>query len=560
MCGDFSCEVRGTKEIAGGSAGLLLLLAGCYGGVEVPAGAADGATDTDLAPGGDASDEGGNETGGDETEGEDETGDPPTGCEATDGLPAVPLRFLTRLEYENTIRDIFGRSLDVTSAFPPDEAVGGFFSNSVRAPSTTQIEQFVEAAGVLAGIAVWDDASSFVACQPSDSSCAETFIVNFGRLAFRRPLQSEEVDTYLADYDAIRADQGGEVALEVVLTSLLSSPHFLYIGARTESSDPAAPAYDLASRLSYFLWATMPDDALFAAAENGELDSVEGVESHARRMLDDPRSAAALQSFGRQWLEVEGLFTNAPKDADLFGEWTPELASAAERESAKLVEDVITNGDAKLASILTDRRAWIDADLADLYGVPTPAGGQGWVELPEGERAGILTRAAFLAGHAHSQETSWVHRGKLVRERFLCGELPPPPPVADDSPLNDGGRLEDPACAGCHVLMDPIGLGFEQYDAVGVFVDGNAPGVVHGLDEPDFDGALELSDRLAQTPQVAECFAEQLFAFANRRAVEEGDECDVARIREAFVEGDGDIRELLVTFAVSDAFTGMGGQ
>ncbi len=530
-----------------------LLLAGCYTGVSADADAPTAGSagdDGDSAPGGDGDGDGSGD------DGDDGDGTPAGECDG-ELVPTVALRFLTRHEYDNTVRDLFGRPMDVTGDFVPDEAVDGFLSNSVRAPSQAQLERFVGAAEVLAASAVGEDLERFAACSPEDRACAETFVGEFGRRAFRRPLQSDEVDAYLADYDALAPEQGGVLALETVATAMLASPNFLYVGARTEG-DETLQAYDLASRLSYFLWSTMPDETLFVAAADGRLASAEGVEDEVRRMLDDPRAADTLHAFARQWMEVEDLWTRAPKNPETFATWTPELAEAAELDTARLLADVVQDGDARLQTVLLSRRAWVDDDLADLYGVAHPAGGEGWVDLPEGERAGVLTRAAFVASHSHSEEVSWVHRGKLVRERFLCGTLPPPPPVADDAVLNDDARLEDETCAGCHTLMDPIGFGLDEYDAIGAFTGDASDGTIVGVEAIEFEGGAGLSEALAAMPEVTECFADQMFVFANRRHAEASEDCATQSMREAFAQSDGDIRELMVALATSEAFRGEG--
>lgn len=545
--------MRMTARRTGAWALAVWLPAGCYGGLQSgPGGAASAGDDGAGADGGgDGADDGGDDDGGDE----------PADAECGGGADSrVALRYLTRGEYENTIRDLFGEPLDVTSAFAPDESVGGYFANSAHAPSSTQLEMFLDTAETLGGLATGERLDHFVGCQPADEGCAQSFITEFGRRVFRRPLTADEVAAYASDFEAIAAEQGAELGLRVVATAMLASPHFLYIGERSELLDETARAYDLASRLSYFVWSTMPDEALMTAAESGELATAEGVEGQVRRMLEDDRAADMLASFSTQWLDVGELAQRAPKHPEQFPQWTAELVDAAERETGELMRHVVIDGDARLATLLQSREAYVDASLAALYGVEAPAGDAGWVTLPDGERAGLLTRAAFLARHAHATETSWVHRGKVVRERLLCGTLPPPPPVADDSPINDDSRLQDPACSGCHVLMDPIGVGFEGYDPIGSYVGGSAPGRVEGIDDPAFDGALDLSERMATSPEVQACFAVQMFGYANRRAIEGDDACAVEAMTARFAESDGDVVELIVALATANAFTGRGGE
>ncbi len=517
---------------------------GCYQGLgEVPE-----AAGTD--------DEAGESAGGADDAGDD--GSEVAECNG-EPVPAIALRFLTRTEYDNTIRDLLGDSYGAAAAFAADEEVGGYFANSTLAPSSTQIERFLEAAESLATVAVTERLDRFVDCTPSESGCAEEFITQFGSKAFRRPLTAQEQDAYADDFYAIAGEQGEPLGLQVVAEAMLASPHFLYVGERSELDGAEARAYDLASRLSYFVWATMPDDALLDAAASGRLGTRDDVEQQVRRMLEDPRAADMLASFSTQWVEVGELSNRTTKNPENFPEWSPSLADAAEREVVELMRRVVMEGDARLETLLQSRDAWVDDDLASLYGVPAPEGGAGWVELPADERSGVLSRAAFLAGHAHADENSWVHRGKVVRERLLCGTLPPPPAMADDNPIiNDESRLEDPACAGCHLLMDPIGVGFEGYDPIGRFTGGSAPGTVNGIEQPQFDGAVELSESLATSPEVTACFAEQMYRYANRRPIESGDACAIEALAAEFAGTEGDIVELVVALVTADGFTGEG--
>ncbi|MBX7084354.1 MAG: DUF1592 domain-containing protein [Nannocystaceae bacterium] len=518
---------------------VLALSSGCYQGLHA------GAVADDAEVGSSSGDPAGSS--GDAPDG------PPGDCVATS--PHVALRTLTRREYANTVRDLLGVTDDLAASFAADEQVAGYDANATQAPSATQIELYLDAAETLAAIAVGSERARFVACAPEQAGCAEAFIEAFGARAFRRPLSPAEQAAYLEDFTAIAGEQDATLGLQVVATAMLASPHFLYLGDRSELGDDTARAWDLASRLSYFLWATMPDDALFDAAATGQLSTRDEVAAQVRRMLDDPRAADALASFSTQWLEVASLVQRAPKDPELFPSWTPTLADAAEREVGTLMHHVVHDGDGSFASLLRSREAWVDDSLAALYGVAAPAGGAGWAMLPEDQRAGLLTRVAFLAGHAHATQGSIVHRGKWVRERLLCTTLPPPPPGAADKPIDEDSRLEDGACKGCHSLMDPIGIGFDGYDAIGGYLGSGSPGRIEGFDPPEFADPIALSELLATAPEAHACFAEQLFAFANRRTVADDEACGVDALAAGFAS-DGDIVALIVDLATAPAFTG----
>ena len=385
---------------------------------------------------------------------------------------------------------------------------------------------------------------------------------SFGRRAFRRPLDEPEQADYLALYTDAEAEWGASEAMSMVIQAMLLSPGFLY--HVEPSGEPGVALRDdfaLASRLSYFLWASMPDDALLDAAQAGELHDPEALEQQARRLLEDERAAATVASFHRQWLHLQGL-PDRVKDSSLFPEWSPQLGSSMEEETLRFADEVVRHGDGSLQTLLTASWTVLDAPLAELYGVPAPAEGFAVTELPPEERAGLLTHASFLTSTAHAAESSWVLRGKFVRERLLCTEILPPPPGVEINEVNDPDRLGNPDCAYCHVLMDPIGTGFDAYSPIGAFGDEtpdgqpvSTEGEVIGVPEVgSFEGAVQLAHALAQTPQVHECVAEQWFQYGARRLPTEADECTLERLRADFEASGQDIRELMIAIATSDAF------
>jgi hypothetical protein len=342
------------------------------------------------------------------------------------------------------------------------------------------------------------------------------------------------------------------------------SPHFLYLvetlppGAAETDVALLAP-FELATRLSYFVWASMPDDELLEAAADGSLADPDVLEAQVRRMLDDDRAADAIASFHQQWMqlaELDGLV----KDATLYPSWSPELGAALAAETGAFAEEVIRRGDGRLQTLLTAPWTVGDAALAQHYGAAAPVDGK--IELDPTERAGLLTSAGFLASKSHAAENSWVHRGKFVRENLLCEHLPPPPPGVEANEANDPGRLENPDCSSCHLLMDPIGVGFENYDAIGAFrlVDGegaaiDAAGEVSGYpDIGTFTGVVELAQGLAAEPVVHDCFAVQWLRYAGRREETAADECTIERLQAVFADSDQDVRELVVAVVLSDAF------
>ncbi|MCX4241199.1 DUF1592 domain-containing protein [Paraliomyxa miuraensis] len=535
----------------------LLALGGCYSGVQGFDGDDPGADPNDTA----------------DQDGEPAADDEPEGEQAQCGEPTPaqsPMRRLTRLEYDNTVRDLLGDTTRPARRFSPDEELGGFAANSIAPLSENPLNEYMAAAEDLAKTAVSERWDAVVGCDAAEAGCVEGFVASFGRRAFRRSLTEAERTDYLAVYHDAAAEWGATEGVAVVIHAMLMSPLFLYhvepISQGTEPGEVAALTGPvLASRLSYFVWASMPDDVLLDAAEAGELSDRAGIEAQVRRMLEHERAADAIASFHEQWLHLQGL-PDRVKDAALFPEWNPSLGESMEQETLRFADAVIRHGDGSLRTLLTAPWTMADESLADLYGVQAPtdvdADGFGQVELPDDERAGLLTHASFLTSTAHAAESSWVFRGKFVRERLLCQVLPPPPPGAETMEVNDPNRLENPECSGCHTMMDPIGVGLDAYTPIGAFepegpdgepipVQGEVKGA-EGLGA--FEGAVDLARALAESPQVHDCVAEQWFQYGARRLTAEVDECTLEHVREAFTGSDLDVRELIVAIAVSDAF------
>ncbi len=547
-----------------------ILVAGCYTGFNGDERVATAGSGASAADGG-----GGDDNGGGDDDG-DSDGDPSALCGDPD-VGATALRRLTATQYRNTIRDLFGLSDDYTIAFAPDERIGPFKSNSLAPVGELQVEQYMGAAEAVASDAV-GSLSTLLPCDASGGdACAQQFIEEIAPRIYRRPLTNAEIDGLVAVYQDGKAEGDFANGIRVVLAAMLQSPYFLYhVEFGVEEGDGAVVVlddYEVASRLSFFLWNTMPDDALFAAAEAGELSDDEGLAAQVDRMLADPKALDAIGSFHQQWLGVDELEL-VEKDGTAYPQFSAALAEAMKRETAEFANGVILDGDAKLETLLTGSFTYTsDPDLLALYGATLPAGYQPGdrIELDPTQRAGLLTQAGVMARHAHANQTSPVHRGVLVRTNFLCQTLPPPPPEVDNAPPDPdpnattrerfAQHTSDPACAGCHVLIDPLGFGLENYDAVGAYrtMEGDlavdASGEVVAADVTGkFDGGVELAAILAQSDDVRECVAEQWFRFAFARTATDRDDCSMEQIVTAFAEADYDVRVLLRGIALSDAF------
>lgn len=484
-----------------------------------------------------------------------------------------PIRRLTRVEYDNTVRDLLGDDTHPAQAFPADEkALGIAMGGTV---SALLAERYQEAAEGVAGRAV-KDLSTLLPCDPAtlgEDACAKKFIDGFASRAYRRPLDSDESARLVAVYDNIKKDFDFKTAIEVVIRAVLQSPNFLYVvefgdGDATSTKVPLT-TWELASRLSYFLWGSMPDETLFTAAETGELSDPGALEAQARRMLKDPRAADAVREFHEQWLELESLDT-VSKDSSYYPSFDDSLRQSMKTEAETFFERVVLD-DGHLDTLLTAPFSYVNQQMADFYGVSAPAKAWSKVTLDSTHRAGLLTLPALLATHAKPNQSSPVYRGKFVREALLCQPLPPPPPnvaiVPPDPDPNATTKQQfeqhskDPSCASCHQLMDPIGFGFEHYDGIGRYREKDGKFIVDAkgelfqtqdVDGP-FDGAVELAERLSQSEQVRDCVARHWLRFALKRG-ESGDESSLSLAEKKFKASDYDIRELLVSIVLTHGF------
>lgn len=495
----------------------------------------------------------------------------------------TPLRRLTRDQFKNTVRDLIGVSSDAADNLPDDEKIGPFHSNAIAPITTLQVQQHMEVANALALAA----APNMAKISPCDltkdtgtaTTCATQFVTDFGRRAYRRPLTADEVQQYLKLYNLGKAGAGVPNGFRLVIQTMLQSPFFLYNRDVGTSGTPvkgvvAVSPYELASRMSYFLWNTMPDEPLFTAAAAGSLATDAALTSQVTRMLADPKAATTIASFHSQWLDVEDVGEQL-KDTAQFAGFNKQLTDAMSQELSLFSNYVVLKGDGLLKTLLTSTTAFPQGGLFSVYGVTQPAGFAAGtpVTLDATRRAGILTQAAFLTKWSHSDQTSPVHRGKLVRLNLLCGFIDSPPPAVDTTPppptptSSTRERFTqheaDPVCGSCHVLMDPIGLAFEHFDSIGAYRDVDGVGkvdatgkIVGGGADLDgaFNGAVELANKLANSSQVRDCVANQWFRFSLGRIESQDDACTVQALHENFSGSGGNVRDLLTKIVLSPSF------
>jgi hypothetical protein len=583
------------RRVAGGA--LALILCACTGSISTPRregviygpdgmviGAAGSGAPTGGGPlggsagvAGSAGGSGGAGVGGSAggTAGKDPNGNPLT-C-VTPEVGETPMKRITHREYNNAVRDLLGDDGKPADAFPPDTQVG-LFDNTIDAQTVSQLlgDSYLDTAVSLAeGI---DDVNGLVGCDAATGdACVRPFVERFGRRAYRRPLTTAEVDALLAKSAEAREAEGAATGVRVVVASILASPNFLFkpeAGGDTSALPNAkqATAFELASRVATLIWASVPDDPLLDAAQNGELVTREQVADQARRMLDHDNAKAAIASFYEQWLGLP-LLSAASKDPDQFPMWSDTLRDSMREETKRFISHVLWEDDAHLSTLFTAPYSFINASLAELYGVSDgPADDTTFVktDLDPTQRAGVLTQGAFMSSYANPQFSSPIKRGKWVRVRMLCQELPdppanvpaPPPPSPDVSTRERFQmHTESAACSGCHVLIDGLGFGLENYDGIGKFRTMENGAVVDAsgrVNESDIDeeytGGVELAALLARSGQARDCLPTQWLRYAMGREEDDEDTCSLVSLRQAFEASGGDMRELMVALTQTDAF------
>lgn len=490
------------------------------------------------------------------------------------------LRRLTRSQFNNTVRDLIGATGDPAASISPDERIGPFNSNAIAPITSLIVEQHMEVAKLLAADAVTRQ-STLSPCDLAadvDATCASQFVAAFGLRAFRRPLSTDEVSDYLALY-RVGAEAGAQNGFRLVVEAMLQSPFFLYhvdVGTSgVPSATPVALApYEVAARLSYFLWNSLPDGQLFDAASAGSLSEPATIRTQVDRMLKDARAGDTIGLFHRQWLGLEDLAARE-KDTAAFPEYNADLAALMLKENAVFADYVIRQGEATLSQLLTADFGFPEGGLFGVYGVAQPSGFTPGtkVAFDPAQRAGILTQAALMSRNAHRDQTSPILRGIVIRENVLCQTLEPPPvgvvttPPSFDPATSTRERyaqhVADPTCAGCHALIDPMGLAFENYDPIGKYrtmdglgpvdASGNATAVAQDLAGP-FANGVELAKKFAKSRQVADCLANQWFRFSLGRIESRDDACSIRSIHDGFSASGGNIRLLLAEIAASQAF------
>ncbi len=489
----------------------------------------------------------------------------------------APLRRLTQSQYDNVVRDLLGDVTHPARSFPADATVTDFSNNAETLVVSPLLAQAYEsAAESLSAAAVADP--KLLPCSPQkdgEDACARAFIASFAKRAFRRPLTQGESDSMFQLYANNRSGADFNNGVRSVIEYVLQSAPFLYQveagdAARSELGIVPLTSWEMASRLSLFLWGSLPDAALVAAAEAGELAAPEQIDAQARRMLADPRARDATAEFFAQWLRLDNL-SGANKDSTLYPDFNDAMRASMRAETLSFADWALWTADGRVSTLLTAPVSFVDQNTARLYGLPVTSATPVKTALDPAQRAGVLTQPSLMTVFSKPNQSSPVTRGKWVRERFLCQHVSPPPPGANITPpevkpgVSTRERFaehsKNPECAGCHQLMDPIGFGFEHYDALGRYRDTDqglpvdASGVLGSSDvNGNFDGIPALASKLATSRQVTDCVSLEWFRYAFGRAETSDDACSLAPLRAAFAAENFDMKELLISMTKTVAF------
>ena len=519
------------------------------------------------------------------------TGAGTAGTGGTGGAPVVfapspgAYRRLTASAFRNSLRDLLQGPVTIGNIEPDSWSVAGLASVSAATVSVSAagVEQYQTAIDAATSQAFADATrrSKLLGCTPkstTDTACFQSFVTRFGRLAWRQPLTSAQVTRY-TDLIANVAATLGDVneGMRAGMQGLLLSPNFLYRLERGAAPAAAGNGFwqytssEVAARLSYFLTNSTPDATLLDLADSNGLATKEAILAQADRLLGTAAGRESVGNFASELYQLQIIASRA-KDPK-FTEYTPALQTAMTQEIPAMFQAIVFDRNASALELLTTRNTFATKELAGLYGLPTTglsSTSASAVALPaDGLRAGLLTTAGFLSLYANQEEGSPTQRGKFIRETILCQTIPLPPPdvstVLPDPPAGviytKRQRLSmhesQPSCAGCHRLMDPLGLPLENFDAIGKYrsTDQGQPIDASGdLDGSKFNGPVELGQVLAARPEVADCLVRNMYRYGTGHVDAASERPVLDALKSTFRTGGYHVRDLMRDIVASDGF------
>ncbi len=500
----------------------------------------------------------------------------------SEGSPAR-LRLISAEQYINTLGHVFGPDIDLGSKFPPLQRTNGLLANGAAIAGVTagQLEQYQRtAAGVASQVVDAEHRYFLIPCKPAsdeaaDNECTAKFLGRVGRLMYRRPLGDVQLDAAVEKAgDAADRLEDFYAGIAIALEGMMIGPEMLFI-VETSEPDPDRPgqqrldAYSVASRLSFFLWNAAPDNALLDAAESGEILTAKGRARVVDMMLASPRLEAGMRAFFDDMYAFDD-FDSLAKDPLVYPSFTGVTVADAREQTLRTVVDHLITKHQDYRDLYTTRSTFLSPALAAIYQLPAPPGWSGH-EFPEGSpRAGLLTQISFLAVHSHPGRSSPTLRGKALRELLLCQPVPRPPPDVDFTLVQNpsssyptqrdrvSAHLENPVCAGCHKITDPMGLSLENFDGSGRYRASETGTLIDAsgtLDGKEFGDVIGLAQALRDHPALPSCLVERVFSYGSGGAASPGDRALLGYFATHFATQGYKLPELLRMITLSKAFS-----
>ena len=496
--------------------------------------------------------------------------------------PPSQIRRLTESQYRSVIADIFGRDIKIVGRFEPDLRIDGLQAVGTSAVSVTAagLEQYETLARSIA-TQVTDEQhrEKLIGCVPTPAdkdgtACARQFIQRIGSQLYRRPLSEGEVAALTRSATEATATLGNfHAGLAATLGGMLTSPEFLFRIDRPAPSRRSVDAWSKASRLSFLLWNSAPDQTLLDEARSGALDTQAGLAKAVDRLIASPRFQEGVRAFFTDYLRLDGM-DDLAKDTLIYPAYSQAIGTSLRDQTLRTINWLLVDRRGDYRDLFTTRSIAMNRTLGPIYDVPVTKPDWYIYEFPQGDpRTGLLTHASLLSQHSHPGRTSPTLRGVALREIFLCEKIPAPPANVNfavvqnvDNPTLKTTRarlqahLDDEECASCHRRTDPIGLGLEQFDGVGQFRKVEHDEVIDvtgDFEKQAYNGAAALGQLFHDSPRVSSCLVQSAWRYAHGRNPAEADESGIARLSQGFSAGGYRFPSLMRAIALDPAFYAM---